>query len=68
MTWLTKQICRWLPHKWRRLHKQEVDQHPAALVRFTCVADDLKQYRICDRCGATRLAAKRQRKPKEQTT
>jgi hypothetical protein len=53
-----RRILCWLlrGHKWRRLRKSE------GLDWLN--ADTKEVARICDRCGATRLAAKR--KPKEQ--
>ena len=55
---LRKIFC-WLlrGHKWRRLHKQERIDQPNT-------GGEIQQYRRCDRCGTTRIAAKR--KPKEK--
>lgn len=42
-------------HKWRRLRKQE-------RVALQDAREFSPQYRLCDRCGATRIAAKRKTK------
>ena len=50
-------LCWLLDHKWRRLHKGELVSETATNAT----------PRICARCGATRFAKMRNRKPKEQT-
>lgn len=71
MTFLLRAWCRLTSHRWRRLRK--ADNMEAVLANAeeefaheVYEADPLpiefsKRLRICRRCGATRLAAKRAR-------
>lgn len=54
-----KLICWLFDHKWRRLHKGED-------VPFCYEQGQDAQLRICNRCGESRVAKKRQRKGVQQ--
>jgi len=58
---LRRILCWLFGHKWRRYGKRDIG-------RAGCMDSETYQHgRLCRRCGATRIAAKRNRKSKEQS-